>query len=98
MMSRLTSCIGCTARLLPVLLLSAFLTACGGGLTQDQFNKIETGMTEEQVKALIGSPGKIDGGSALGVSGATYIYKEGKITASVVFVNGKVFGKQFATE
>lgn len=82
-------------RVLPVLACALLLTACGGGLTQDQFNKVENGMTEEQVKGLIGEPSKIESGSALGISGTAYIYESGDTQATVTFLNGKVMSKAY---
>lgn len=97
-MKTLTSTAVWIARLLPVLGMAVLLTACGGGLSETQFAKIENGMTEEQVKALIGDPSKIDTGSAIGISGTSYHYTDGKVNATVAFLNGKVIGKQFQTK
>ena len=82
------------SRWLPILAL-ALLTACGGGLSEAQFAKIENGMSEEQVKALIGDPTKIESGSAIGISGTSYTYQVGDARATVAFLNGKVIGKQY---
>lgn len=83
-------------RLISVLFVALFtvlLAGCGSKLTVDNLNKVENGMTEPQVKGILGSPTHVETGSALGVTATTYHYKSGDKEVTVVFVNGKVMSK-----
>jgi outer membrane protein assembly factor BamE (lipoprotein component of BamABCDE complex) len=66
---------------------------CAGKLTADNFAKIESGMTEEQVKGVLGQPSKVETASFLGTSGSAWIYQQGASEAQVIFLNGVVFQK-----
>lgn len=78
-------------RLLPALALAILLIACGSKLTAENLAKVQTGMSEDQVRAILGTPSEIETASFLGVSGTTWLYKSGKNEAKIVFVNGQVF-------
>jgi hypothetical protein len=73
-----------------VLGLTLLLAACGPGLTRDRFDQVKSGMTEAEVRAILGEPQKSESGSFLGISGTAYSYLEGSTKAEIVFVNGKV--------
>lgn len=75
------------------LLLSISLIACGSKLTPENFAKIQSNQTEAQVIKTLGKPTFIESTSFLGVTGTTYTYKKGDKQVTIVFVNGKVFGK-----
>jgi hypothetical protein len=70
------------------------LGACSK-VTQDNFAKIQDGMTEQQVSGILGAPAESSSGSILGVSGTSSIWKDGGTTITVRFVNGKVAMKSF---
>ncbi|GAA5784849.1 hypothetical protein GCM10007860_06710 [Chitiniphilus shinanonensis] len=76
--------------LLCLLLLS--LVACSR-LTQENYAKIETGMTRERVVEILGEPDQSDSGSLLGISGEHAQWKSGGTTVTVQFVNDKVMTK-----
>jgi hypothetical protein len=83
----------CRHALLAVCLLLT-VTACHSPVNQENFTRIETGMSEAEVIALLGEPTEttsIDLGLFSGTA-ATWRHKETEI--SVQFVNGKVQTKQ----
>ncbi|MEM6885386.1 MAG: hypothetical protein AAF571_10165 [Verrucomicrobiota bacterium] len=71
----------------------ALLVACGSKLTSDNFYLIKNGMTEEEVKALIGKPKSVKNDEMLGLSSTVYTYQKGESEAKVGFINGKVTHK-----
>jgi hypothetical protein len=75
-------------------LFAALLAACSR-ITQDNFAKIDTGMPEQQVLTLLGSPTESSSVDVLGVSGTSsrWVGKDAEIT--IRFVNGKVATKAF---
>jgi hypothetical protein len=79
------------------LLVVLALAACSK-ITQDNYLKIDEGMTEQQVIALLGKPTESNSLSVLGVSGTVsrWVGTEGVIT--VRFVNGQVGVKSFDKE
>ena len=76
------------------LILVVLLTACSK-VTEENFAKIEEGMTEEQVMAVLGKPSEANSVSVLGVSGTTSRWAGNGATITVRFVNGKVALKSF---
>jgi hypothetical protein len=78
-----------------IVLGGCLLVACSK-LTAENFAKVQNGMTEDEVLRILGSPTTMDAGSLLGVTGSVYRYesKDGTKKVSVIFVNGKVFGKE----
>jgi hypothetical protein len=67
------------------------LVACGSKLTPENLAKVQTGMTESEVKGILGSPTTTESSGALGITGTVYTYKSGPNEVKVTFVNGKVF-------
>ena len=72
------------------------LVACGSKVNQANFDKIQTGMTQEEVIAILGSPSESSSIDIVGLSGTSseWISKEG--TISIQFVNKKVRAKRFS--
>jgi hypothetical protein len=68
---------------------AALLLASCSKVTQENFNRITDGMTEQEVVALLGEPTESQSISVLGVSGSAqrWVGKDAVIT--VQFVNGK---------
>lgn len=74
-----------------------FLSACGGAkINQDNFDTIKIGMTQAQVKAILGEPTESSSLDIAGFSGTTSTWKSGDITIAIRFINGKVVAKQFS--
>lgn len=76
---------------LAVLLL---LAACSK-VTQENFAKIQNGMSEAEVHALLGKPGESSNITVLGLSGTSSRWVSGDGMIAVQFVNGKVRAKSF---
>ena len=81
-------------RLLCMLFLAAALAACSK-VTQENFAKVQDGMTEAEVVALLGSPTESSSVQVLGVSGTASKWVSGDATITIRFVNGKVALKSF---
>lgn len=78
-----------------VIALVMFLAACGSKLTQDNFNKISSGMPYAEVVKILGEPQKSEGGGLLGITATTALWKDDKHQISIVFINEKVTSKAF---
>lgn len=74
---------------------AAVLLAACSKLTLENFGTIQDGMTEQQVAAILGSPTESSSGSVLGISGTSSVWRDGEVTITVRFVNGKVAMKTF---
>ena len=76
-------------------LTAALLIAGCSRVTQENFLKIQEGMSEQEVASLLGSPTESNSVNVLGVSGTAsrWVAKDAEIT--VRFVNGKVALKSF---
>jgi hypothetical protein len=94
-------------KMIAVCALGCILTGCGKSkVTQENFNKIDKGMTIEQVEAILGEGTNTSGDGSLvaaqvGVdvgakqsSFADYVWESGKHKITVTFKQGKVVGKQ----
>jgi hypothetical protein len=64
-------------------------------VTQDNFSKIETGMTEQEVISILGSPSESSSSSLLGISGTASRWAGRDAEITVRFVGGKVATKSF---
>ncbi len=78
------------------LVLSALLllAACSK-VTQENFAKVQDGMTEQEVTAILGSPTESSSGSILGISGTSSKWVAGDAAILIRFVNGKVALRSF---
>jgi hypothetical protein len=82
-------------RLLAAAALALAIAGCGSKINEENFARIEDGMTEQQVIDLLGTPTESSSMGALGVSGSAAVWMDGEARISVQFVNGKVRLKQF---
>ena len=64
-------------------------------VTEQNFAKIQDGMPEQDVLALLGKPTESNSVNLLGVSGTSSRWVSGDATITVRFVNGKVALKTF---
>ena len=78
-------------------LLALLLAACGSKISQSNFDKIKDGMSEADVKAILGAPSTSDSIGVAGLSGTSDVWKDKHGTISIQFVNGKVKLKSFNT-
>ena len=70
------------------------LAACSK-VTQENFARIQDGMTEQEVTAILGSPTESSSGSILGISGTSSKWVAGGAVIVIKFVNGKVALRSF---
>jgi len=70
-------------------------TACGSRVSQENFQKIENGMTEAEVTKILGEPTDAASMSLGPFSGTTSTWKGKQGTIAIQFVNGKVALKTF---
>lgn len=70
------------------------LAACSR-VTQENFGRIQDGMSEQEVTAILGSPAESSSTSVLGISGTSSKWTSGDATVTIRFVNGKVAMKNF---
>ena len=75
--------------------LAFFVCAACSKVTAENFAKIQEGMTEQEVIALLGKPSESNSVSILGVSGTASRWVSGDAAVTVRFVNGKVALKTF---
>lgn len=74
---------------------AALLIAACSKVTQENFAKIQEGMSEQEVTALLGSPTESNSVNVLGVSGTASRWVGRNAVITVRFVNGKVALKTF---
>lgn len=65
------------------------LVACSK-LTEENFARVQDGMTEQEVIAILGKPTESQGVNVLGVSGGAWRWSDRNAVVAVHFVNGKV--------
>ena len=82
-------------RLRPLAFAAAVLIAACTKVTQENFAKIQEGMSEQEVTGLLGSPTESNSINVLGVSGTASRWVGGDAVITVSFVNGKVALKSF---
>jgi hypothetical protein len=70
------------------------LAACSK-VTQENFARIQDGMTEQEVSAILGGPTQTSSSSILGISGTSSTWNGSGAVITVRFVNGKVALKSF---
>lgn len=64
-------------------------------VTQENFAKIQDGMEEQEVLAILGKPVESSNITVLGLSGSSSKWAADGAVISVQFVNGKVLAKSF---
>jgi outer membrane protein assembly factor BamE (lipoprotein component of BamABCDE complex) len=79
-----------------VAILLLWLAACGSRLNQENFEKIREGMSQKEVREILGEPVDASGASLLGLSSGEAVWKDDKTTVTVHFLNDKVVSKQMS--
>jgi hypothetical protein len=79
-----------------VAILLVFLAACGARLSQENFDKVREGMSQKEVREILGEPVDASGASLLGLSSGEAVWKDDKTTIAVHFLNDKVVSKQMS--
>ena len=80
--------------LVAALLLALSIAACSK-VNQENFLKIQEGMSEQEVISLLGRPTESNSVNVLGVSGTASRWVAGDTVITVRFVNGQVAFKSF---
>ena len=75
---------------------SFLLAACGSRINQANFDKIKTGMTEEEVKKILGPPTETSSITIAGFSGTSSKWTSKDGTVVIQFFNGKAQMKVFS--
>ena|SRR5258708_4023932 len=83
-------------RLVGVAILLLALAACGSRLNQENFDKVHEGMSQKEVREILGDPVDASGASVLGLSGGEAVWKDDKTTITVHFLNDKVISKRMS--
>ncbi len=76
------------------LLLTVSLVACSK-VTPENYAKLQEGMSEPEVAAVLGAPDESTSRDVLGISGTTSVWKGRDATITVRFVNGKAVLKTY---
>jgi hypothetical protein len=75
--------------------LAALLLAACSRITQENFSRIESGMSEREVISILGSPTESSSVDVLGISGTASRWAGNDAEIAVRFVGGKVALKSF---
>ena len=82
---------------LRTLVLAALLLAAGWSkITQENFARINDGMSEQEVHAILGAPTESSSVSVRGLSGTSSKWIAQEMVITVQFVNGKVMLRSLA--
>ena len=80
-----------------VMVICMSLVSCSGSpISQENFEKIQTGMPLAQVTAILGPPTESSSVDVAVFSGTVSKWRAGDVTITMQFVNGKVVAKQFS--
>ena len=72
-----------------LVVIAVLLLAACSKVTQENFARIQDGMSEQEVIAILGSPTESTSASALGISGTSSKWAGSDAVITVRFVNGK---------
>lgn len=81
-----------------IILAALLLAACGSKISAENFERIQNGMTQKEVIAILGEPTETSSVNIAGVSGGMAAWKDGNTVISVQFLNDKVQAKQLSKE
>ena len=71
------------------------LVAACSKATQENFARVQEGMTEQEVAAILGSPTESSSSSVLGITGTSSKWVSSDALITIRFVNGKVAMRNF---
>ena len=83
-------------RSIAIALLALCIAACESRLSQENFDKINEGMSQKQVREILGEPSGAEGSSFLGISGGESVWRDDKTTITVHFLNDQVVSKRMS--
>jgi len=82
------------SRLFLVLLVLVSVSCAGRRITKANVDEVAEGMSKKQVESILGPPTELDNKDFLILKKATYVYRQGKDTVTIVFKDDKVVEKQ----
>jgi outer membrane protein assembly factor BamE (lipoprotein component of BamABCDE complex) len=84
------------AVVLSMVICMSLVSCMGSPISQENFEKIQTGMPLAQVQAILGPPTESSSVDVAVFSGTVSKWQAGDVTITIQFVNGKVVAKQLA--
>ena len=84
----------CWATGFVVLALAMMVSGCGEKLTAKNLERVKKGMTQEEVKSILGNYNRLATASSVGLHGRAWIYQKGATKATISFVNDVVIYKE----
>jgi hypothetical protein len=81
-------------RILLIVITASWLSACNN-VTQANFDKIQPGMTTQQVNNILGQPTSAQSIALMGISGTASVWKNGDTEITITFINDIVKVKTF---
>ncbi len=78
--------------------LTVALAGCDSRITQSNFQKVESGMAEADVREILGEPTETSSFGVGPFSGTSSVWKGKRGTITIQFVNGKVTLKTFTKD
>jgi outer membrane protein assembly factor BamE (lipoprotein component of BamABCDE complex) len=83
------------SRFVLLLALVIGLGACSGKrITKANVDEVTEGMSKKQVESILGSPSSIDNKDFIVMKKTTYVYRQGKDSATIIFKDDKVQSKE----
>jgi outer membrane protein assembly factor BamE (lipoprotein component of BamABCDE complex) len=83
-------------RSIGIAILLLALAGCSSRLSQENFDKIHEGMSQKEVREILGEPVNAEGTSVLGISGGESVWRDDKTLITVHFLNDKVVSKRMS--
>lgn len=77
------------------LAIMCFLTSCAQKISQENFEKIQPGMTMQQVVQILGEPTNVESFNIAGLSGTSATWEHHNAIISIQFLNNQVKIKTF---
>jgi outer membrane protein assembly factor BamE (lipoprotein component of BamABCDE complex) len=81
---------------LAIVICMSLVSCAGSRISQENFEKIQTGMSLAQVTAILGEPTESSSVDVAVFSGTVSKWKAEGVTITIQFVNGKVVAKQLS--
>jgi outer membrane protein assembly factor BamE (lipoprotein component of BamABCDE complex) len=82
------------SRLVLIVLLVLGVSCSGKRITKANVDEVTEGMSKKQVESILGPPSSIDNKDFIVMKKTTYVYRQGKDSATIVFKDDKVQSKE----
>jgi outer membrane protein assembly factor BamE (lipoprotein component of BamABCDE complex) len=70
------------------------ISCSGKRITKANVDEVTEGMSKKQVESILGSPSSIDNKDFIVMKKTTYVYRQGKDSATIIFKDDKVQSKE----